>query len=283
MSLMNQSETGTCDLLEQAIRDLNEMNNCNDTQQNTVMIDNDTQDVEILDIFPPRVMKCEKGSQTESVTPPHVLRKMSEKKKINQQKNVVNVRMKRNSRRTTPSSSVKPVPHSIFRKEMESRMKNAQNNKVSFKEESEVIPDQLCEINPRPFNPFMGIDDLNQEGSPREWNNSSVIIKMHSLKNVMVNGGDMIETPTDIVLFSNPKWARCFFEKKLSMMYSISNEINTPYVSAIYRSGTFSSLAMGGYVNTQIVNNTSHPYMIKIGDVISNIHFFAIPTPENIT
>ena len=80
MSLMNQSESGSCDLLEQAIRDLNEMNNCIDTQQDPVLFENETQEVEILDIFPPRVMKCEKGNQTESLTPPHVLRKMREEK-----------------------------------------------------------------------------------------------------------------------------------------------------------------------------------------------------------
>ena len=78
---MNQSESGACDLLEQAIRELNEMNNCNNTQQDPILIEDETQDVEILDIFPPRVMKCEKGNQTESVTPPHILRKMGEKKK----------------------------------------------------------------------------------------------------------------------------------------------------------------------------------------------------------
>ena len=39
---MNQSESGACDLLEQAIRELNEMNNCNDTQQDTVLIENET-------------------------------------------------------------------------------------------------------------------------------------------------------------------------------------------------------------------------------------------------
>ena len=60
--------------------------------------------------------------------------------------------------------------------------------------------------------PFMAIDDLDQDGSMSDWNNSSVIIKMHSLKSVMVNGGDMIETPVDIVLFDNLKWARCFFD-----------------------------------------------------------------------
>ena len=89
MSLMNKSESGACDILEQAIRELNEINNCNDTQQDPVLIENETQDIEILEIFPPRVMKCDKGNQTESVTPPHVLRKMGEKKKITQQKNVM--------------------------------------------------------------------------------------------------------------------------------------------------------------------------------------------------
>ena len=281
MSLMNQSESTSCDLLEQAIRDLNEMNNCVDTQQDPVLFENDTQEVEILDIFPPRVMKCEKGNQTESLTPPHVLRKMSEKKKINQQKNVM--RTKRNIRRTNPSPSLKPISHSIFRKEIDTRMKKTQNNKVSFKGDPEVISDHLCEIPPRSFNPFMAIDDLDQEGTVSDWNNSSVIIKMHSLKTVMVNGGDMIVTPVDIVLFDNPKWARCFYEKNLTMMYSISNEINTPYISVIYRSGTFSSLAEGRHVNTQIVNNTSQPFMIKIGDVIAHMHFFAVPIPENIT
>ena len=66
-------------------------------------------------------------------------------------------------------------------------------------------------------------------------------------------------------------------------MYSISNEINTPYVSVIYRSGTFSLLVMGRQVKTQIVNNTPYPFMIKIGDVIAHMHFFAVPISENTT
>ena len=94
MSLMNNSDSGTCDLLEQAIRELNELNNCNKTQQDPVLIENETHDIEIIEIFPPRVVKCNKGNQTETVTPPHVSRKMSEKKKIAQQKNVVKVRKK---------------------------------------------------------------------------------------------------------------------------------------------------------------------------------------------
>ena len=48
MSLMNNSDSGTCDLLEQAIRELNEINNCNETQQDPVLIENETQDIEIL-------------------------------------------------------------------------------------------------------------------------------------------------------------------------------------------------------------------------------------------
>ena len=100
-------------------------------------------------------------------------------------------------------------------------MKKKQNNKVSFKEDLEVISDQLCEIPPRSFNPFMAIADLDQDGTISDWYNSSVIIKMHSLKSVMVNGGEMIETPVDIVLFDNPKWAHCFFEKKF--IYDVFN------------------------------------------------------------
>ena len=128
-------------------------------------------------------------------------------------------------RRTIPSSTLNPISRSIFRKEFDTRMKKKQNNKVSFKEDLEVIYDQLCEIPPRTFNPFMAIADLDQDGTILDWHNSSVIIKMHSLKSVMVNGGEMIETPVNIILFDNPKWAHCFFDFFLSMMYSISNEI----------------------------------------------------------
>ena len=79
MSLMNNSDSGTCDLLEQAIRELNELNNCNETQQETILIEDETQDIEILDILPPQVVKCNKGNQTErdTITPPHVSRKMN--------------------------------------------------------------------------------------------------------------------------------------------------------------------------------------------------------------
>ena len=53
MSLMNNSDSGTCDLLEQAIRELNELSNCNKTQQEPILIENETQDIEIIEIFPP--------------------------------------------------------------------------------------------------------------------------------------------------------------------------------------------------------------------------------------
>ena len=120
-----------------------------------------------------------------------------------------------------PSTTPKSISRGIFCKEFDTRMKKKQNNKVSFKEDLEVISDQLCEIPPRTFNTFMAIADLDQDGTISDWFNSSVIIKMHSLNSVMVNGGEMIETPVNIVLFDNPKWVQCFFE--LFFIYYVFN------------------------------------------------------------
>ena len=268
MSLETQLDINACDLLEQAMMELNEL------QRET---DFPAQNEEIEIIIPPPRNKKTSTTQTENVTPPPITRKDTSIKKKDGKNSS---RDKKNPRCSLPPSSLKTNYQGVFRKESDTTIKK-KPKKNSYKEDIDSISDRIYEVQPRTFNPFMGIADLDQDGTISDWSNTNTVIKIQSLKSVKIDAGEIIEVLGNIILFDNPKWIQCFLEKNLCMMYSITNELNIPHVSVIFRHGTYGSLNKGRQVKVQVVNNSRFPFFVKMGDVIAHIQFFVIPiSPE---